>query len=156
MPTTPTDYHELIRTAVASTIRTTLHDAGFEIIVHEMEDIEDLRAVDLPCIGVACVGPEQDRSEMSTNRQDGIGYPIGVLLFTSGVSNGEKTGFAPTATLFRRMIHTAFNNQRLTDIEQVGWCECSPDGVVLDKDSPAFQKLQTGVTVVAIGRFPRL
>lgn len=149
MPTT--DYHALIRDAVAQTVQ------GLHLgpPTHAVDDLEaELPQLSVPCIAVCCVGPEYDRPEWATNQSDGRGYPVLVALLSAGVANGAKSP-APEMTLFRRKITVAFNNQRLSGVDQVGWCEVSPDGVVFDKDSPAFQKLSTMLTVVAVGKFPR-
>jgi hypothetical protein len=146
-----TDYHKLIRDAVASTL-----DAAFTVKVKALDDLDDiLRVESFPVIGVACVGPEQERPAFSTNERDGIGYMILVGLFTVGVANGEQSPDVPVMTNFRRHVRTLFHNKRLTGVAEVGMCEVSDSGPVFDKKDPALQRLSTALVVTAIGRFPR-
>ena len=95
------------------------------------------------------------RPEMTTNAQDGLGLPVVVMLLAVGVANAEKSPELTDMTTFRRQIRALFNNKRLTGVSQVGWCEVADSGPLLDKNSPAFQRLSTAFVVNAIGRFPR-
>lgn len=150
-----TDYHTAIRDAIVTTLTPIL--AGYaNLTVKALEDVDsDIKTIDLPAVTVICIGPEQDRAELTTNAQDGLGYACLVSLLSHGVTAGEKSPGVPSMTLFRRIVHTAFHDKRLTGITQVCWCEVSAAGPIYDKDSPAFQKLQSAVVVTAIGRFPR-
>jgi hypothetical protein len=150
MPTV-TDYHALIRDAEVKILQGL--DIGVPVVA--VDDLEGpLPGVSLPCVVVACVGPETERPEYGTNRQDGRAYPCAVALLAAGVANGD-TRPVPTLTAFRRLVTTTFNNQRLTDVSQVAVCEVSPDGPVVDKEAPYFQRLSTALVVTAVGRFPR-
>lgn len=151
---TITDYHKLIRDAVVATIEAAVPPPGMPVLA--VDDIEDItRVTALPAIAVACIGPEQNRAEMTTNAQDGLGLPVVVMLLAVGVANAEKSPELTDITAFRRQIRTLFNNQRLAGVSQVGWCEVSDSGPIIDKNSPAFQRLSTALVVNAVGRFPR-
>lgn len=145
------DWHLACRNAVADA----LASIGWGLTVYRHDDFDDLRVMDLPAITCVPVGPEVEKPELWTNRQDGIGYPVMVGLMTSGVTSGEKSANTPGMTLFRRMVLGLFHNQRLSGVRQIGWCEVDGRGLVFDKDSPAFQKIQTSLVVTCIGRFPR-
>ena len=145
------DWHAACRDAVASQ----LDGIGWSLTVYRHDDFDDLRVLDLPAITCVPIGPESDRPEMTTNRQDGIGYPVLVGLMTAGVTSGERSPNTPTLTLFRRFVQGLFHNQRLPGVRQIGWCEVDGRSPVFDKDSPAFQKIQTSLVVTCIGRFPR-
>jgi hypothetical protein len=151
MPT-PADYHAMIRDAARATLAGL---AGLPRVVALDDPETDLVGTDLPAVVVACVGPEQDRGEMATNWQDGIGYPVVVMLMGHGTSGGPRAGGLPEMTAFRRAVRVAFHNKRLAGVAEVGWCEVGDMGPLYDKDSPAFAKLQTGLVVTAVGRFPR-
>lgn len=152
----PTDYHEQVRDAVATALTAALTGYDFDdLTAKTVDDVDDAAKLALPCVAVCCVGPEIDREEMSTNQRDGIGYPIAVLLLTNGTSRGEKTPGPPGLTLFRRIVKNAFHMQRLSGVAEVGWCEVTDSGPLVDDKSPAFQKLQTALVVEAVGRFPR-
>jgi hypothetical protein len=147
-----TDYHVQTRDA----IRDALGALQLSVRVVALEDPEtDLVNVNLPAVVVACIGPEQDRAEMGTNRRDGIGYTSAVMLMANSVTSGAKTPGVLTPTEFRRLVRTTFHQKRLSAVAEVGWCETSELGPLYDKDSPAFQKLQAGLAVTAVGRFPR-
>jgi hypothetical protein len=149
MPTT--DYHELIRNTIAEDLRS----LGLGCNVETIDDVDDAARLTLPVCAVVCVGPEQNRHEMTTNQQDGKNYPCAVLLLTSGTTRGEKDIGPPSVTTFRRIVHNRYNNKRLSGVPQVGWCEVVDSGPLVDEKSPAFQRLQTALVVQAIGRFPR-
>lgn len=152
MPATEiTDYHALIRDAM----RAVLEGAAPGLTWHAIDDIDDAGRLTVPCGVLCCVGPEQDRPDWGTNRQDGIGYPIAVMLLGTGKTHGEKRLGPTDLTGFRRLVRTTFNNQRVTAVAQVGICEVSDSGPLVDEKSPAFQKLATALIVTAIGRFPR-
>ena len=151
MPTAITDYHETIRDAVKDTI----DGLALGVTVVALDDIDDIAHQSVPCIAVVCVGPEQDRPEMSTNSSDGIAYATAVLYIQGGVTSGEKTPSVISITNFRRRVRIAFNNKRLSGVAQIGWCEVSDSGPLVDERSPAFQKISTGLVVNAVGRFPR-
>lgn len=160
MPLTITDYHKIIRDAVTATVNA----QAFGVPVVPIEDLDAMQIVtSFPAIGCACVGPEQNRPEMTTNRQDGLGYSVAVMLLTSGVVGGVKAPEITDLTFFRRSIRSLFNNARLYDgstppvmVSQVGWCEVSDSGPLVDKQSPSWQKIATALIVTAIGRFPRV
>ncbi len=122
-----------------------------------VEDLDDAARLTLPAGVVCCVGPEQDRPEMTTNTRSGLGYPVAVMLLGSGTSRGEKQFGVSGLTLsgFRQAVRTSFHLKRLSGIAQVAWCEVSDSGPLVDDKSPLFQKLQTAVVVTAVGRFAR-
>jgi hypothetical protein len=158
VPAAPiTDYHEAVRDAAKAAIQAALDAAAYPVPVAVLDDPEsDLaKTVSMPAVVVFCVGPEQDRPEMSTNARDGVGLTVGVAGVWAGVTSGSGTPRVPTPTAFRRLVRTTFNNQRLAGVPEVGWCEVSDLGPVFDKDSPAFQKLAVGLAVTAVGRWPR-
>jgi hypothetical protein len=146
-----TDYHKLIRDAVADTLRA--EATGVEVAT--VDEITDVSKQSLPVIAVACVGPEQNRGEMGTNCSDGIGFPVAVMLLASGTAHGEKSPEVLELTAFRRILRTLFHHKRLSGVSQVGWCEVSDSGPLLDPKEPAFQKVSTAMVVLAVGRFPR-
>jgi hypothetical protein len=120
-----------------------------------VDDIEDGLRQSAPCGVVCCVGPEQDRPDFGTNRQDGIGYPNAVMLLGTGKSHGEKRLGPTDLTAFRRLVKVTFHNKRLSGVSQVALCEVSDSGPLLDEKTPNFQKLATALVVNAVGRFPR-
>jgi len=144
------DYHKMIRDAVV----TTLEGAAVGVPVYPSDKL-DFANVSAPAVVVAAVGPEQNRGEMSTNAQDGIGYPVAVALLLAGTDRGEKSPDAPELTDFRRTLRTLFNNRRLAGVAQVGWCEINDSGPLFDPKDPSFQKVSTAMVVTAVGRFPR-
>lgn len=146
-----TDYHKQVRDAVVRT----LGALPLPVPVHALDDVGDLNGVGLPCVVCACVGPEQDRPEMRTNLRDGRGFPVAVLLLTGGLTSGAQSPSVPDPTAFRRSVTVAFDQKRLDGVSQVGWCEVSDMGPLIDRDAPAYQKLTTGLVVTAVGRFPR-
>ncbi len=147
-----TDYHKMIRDAVVDSI----NGATTGVPCLPIDDIDDIgRVTSIPAIVVACVAPEQNRPEMTTNRQDGLGLSVAVVLLAAGVGGGEKSPEVLELTAFRRQIRMLFNNARLTAVPQVGWCEVSDSGPLFDPKNPAFQKVSTSLIVTAIGRFPR-
>ncbi len=150
MPTV-TDYHELIRNAVKDTLAAAYPSLEW----HTVDEIDDAGRLTLPCGVACCVGPEADRSDWSTNAQDGIGYPVAVMLMGTGKTHGEKQTGQLNITEFRRLVKTTFNNKRLAGVAQVGMCEVSDSGPLVDEKEPAFQKLATALVVNAVGRFPR-
>lgn len=145
------DYHARIRDAEADVLKGL--DLG--IAVYAVDDLDELDGFGRPFVAVACVGPEQDRPGFGTNRQDGIGYPVAVGLFSSGVVNGAKTPGATDLTLFRRKVHVAFHLLRLTAVPQVAYCEVDGNSRIFDPQDPRFQALSTELVVTAVGRFPR-
>lgn len=155
----PTDYHtsirDAIRTVVASALATDY--AALSANVVSIEDPEtDIKAlVNLPAVLCVCVGPEQERPEFGTNARTGKGFPVAVMLMTSGVTGGEESPNVPSMTLFRRIIDVTFDKKRLSGVDEVSVCEVSDSGPIFDKSLPAFQKLQTAMVVNAVGRFPR-
>ena len=155
----PTDYHVSIRDAINTVLAAAMVTdyAALSANVVSVEDPEnDIKAlVNLPAVVCACVGPEQERPEYGTNQRTGKAFPVIVMLMTSGVSGGQKAPNVPTMTLFRRLVETTFNKKRLAGVSEVSVCEVSDSGPIFDKDSPAFQKLQTAMVVTAVGRFPR-
>lgn len=147
-----TDHHERIRDAV----RAALAAAAPGLEWHACDDIDDALRKTVPCGVVVCVGPEQDRPEYSTNRQDGIGYPVAVMLLAAGKTHGEKRlGPAGSLTGFRRLVRTTFNAKRLDGAPLVCECEVSDSGPLVDEKAPNFQKLATAMVVNCVGRFPR-
>lgn len=147
-----TDYHARVRDAVAAA----LAELSVGCPVQAVDDAEDLLDMTTPLVGVACVGPEQDRAEMGTNGRDGIGYSVVVALLSTGVTRGEKSNGPPSMTEFRRLVRATFHNKRLSAVTEVGWCEVSDaGGGIFDEKDPHFQKLQTALVVTAVGRFPR-
>ncbi len=144
------DYHEVVRNAIAAT----LNSAKLGLPVVALDDPEtDLKSIDLPAIVVACVGPESNIPAWDTNATDGLGYSCAVMLMAPGITSGTKN--VPDLTAFRRQVRVSFANQRLAGVSQVGYCEVSDSGPLYDKDSPAFQKLQTAMIVTGVGRWPR-
>lgn len=159
-----TDYHAACRNAICEALETALvdytalqnEDETWRITaLDDLENLDVTRIQSMPCVVAACVGPEQDRPEMSTNLQDGIGYPVVVALFAAGVANGEKSPGVPDVTTFRRVLRTTFHQKRLSGVSQVGWCEVSDSGPLFDKKNPAFQRLSTAMVVNCVGRWPR-
>ena len=150
MPTI-TDYHGLIRDAIATTLR----GLGIGVAVSVVDEPDDMFALEMPCIGLACVGPEQDREDWGTNIQDGRGYPVAIALLQGGTTRGEKDPGVITATQFRRLITTTFSNKRLTGVSQVGFCEVSDSGPIWDEKNPRYQKILTAMVVTGVGKFPR-
>lgn len=152
-----TDYHALVRDEVKQVVES----LALGPPVHAIEDLDDIGSkVSIPCIVVVPVGPEQERTEFTTNIQTGLGWPVLIAHYTSGVTSGEKSPGSVTATAFRRALHVAFDRQRAlsgsSDTHVANSvCEVSFDAALFDKDAPSFQKLQTYLTVVAVGRFPR-
>lgn len=159
MPTT--DYHTLIRDAIKTALDTALtvtpdppDDPYVFPLVVALDDLDKPVTASLPFVGVACVGPEQDRSDFGTNQQSGIGFPCIVGLFSVGAANGAKAPQVPELTAFRRLVHVTFHMKRLSGVAQVGYCEVSDAGF-LDRKLNAFEKLSTLLIVTAVGRFPR-
>jgi hypothetical protein len=157
VPDTITDYHKLVRDAQADAIRAALDGAGYALPVKALDDPETDLGVntDMPCVAVACVGPEQDRDEMATNQRDGIGFSCSITVHSNSVTSGAQAPNVPEPTVFRRLVRTTFHNKRLSGVEEVGWCEVSELGEIYDKNSVAFQSLKAGFAVTAVGRFPR-
>ncbi len=152
MPISVTDHHVAARAAV----KAVLDAVGIGLTVYALDDPEsDIATVDLPAVVVACVGPEQERSELHTNVHDGIGFPVAVLLMGLGQTSGTKSASLPNLTLFRRQVRVSFHNKRLSAVSQNCWCEVSDSGPIYDKDSPAVQKLQTALVVTCVGRYLR-
>lgn len=149
--TTITDYHVQIRDAA----KVVLAAAAPGLEWHAVDELEDATKKTLPCGIVVCVGPEQDRGELSTNLRDGIGYPVAVMLLGTGTTHGEKSTGPTNITEFRRLVKTLFNNKRLSGVDQVAWCEVSDSGPLVDEKQPLFQKLATALVVNAVGRFAR-
>lgn len=146
-----TDYHVACRDAALAALAAAVPGLPW----HAVDEIEDALRQTAPAGVVVCVGPEQDRAEMGTNRSDGIGYPVAVMLIGSGASHGEKRTGPTTLTGFRRVVRTTFHNQRLAGVSQVAWCEVSDSGPLLDEKQPNFQRLATAMVVTCVGRFPR-
>jgi hypothetical protein len=146
-----TDYHEQIRDAIVEDLRE--QSLGMEVVA--IDDIDVAKDLSRPCTAVVCVGPEQNRSEMSTNSRDGLGLACAVLYIATGTARGEKTEGPPSITKWRRIVRTRYNNKRLSGVDEVGWCEVSDSGELLDNKKELFQVLQTALVVNAIGRFPR-
>jgi hypothetical protein len=146
-----TDYHELIRDAVRGALAAAHPGLEWSVV----DDLDDAARLTLPCGVVCAVGPEQDRAEWGTNLQDGIGYPCAVMLLGTGKTHGEKQTGGLNITQFRRLVKTTFNNKRLSGVTQVGYCEVSDSGALVDEKQPLFQKLATALVVNAVGRFPR-
>ena len=148
----PTDHHVAIRDAA----KTVLAAVYTTIDVHALEDLESVLNKSMPFIGVACVGPDENRAELHTNAQDGLGYKVMAALFAAGLADGAKSGSpVPDMTSFRRQVRVSFHNKRLSGVSQVAWCEVSDSGPVYDENSPQFQKLSTALVITAIGRFSR-
>lgn len=151
MPTV-TDYHQNVRDAVAAA----LAPLSVGCPVRAFDSPDDMLDWTLPLVGVACVGPEQDRPDWGTNLSDGVGYPVVVALLTRGTTRGERAGGPLEMTAFRRLVKTTFHMKRLSAVTRVGFCEVSDaGGGIFDEKSPHFQKLQTALVVTAVGRFPR-
>lgn len=151
MPTI-TDYHAQVRDAVVAV----LEALSVGCPVRAFDDAADMLDWTAPLVGVACVGPEQDRPEYHTNASDGKGYPVVVALLTRGTTRGEKANGPLGMTAFRRLVHTTFHKKRLTAVARVGYCDVSDaGGGIFDDKDPHFQKLQTALVVTAVGRFPR-
>jgi len=151
-----TDYHTAVRDAVKGVLDTYAAALATPLTVTTVDDIEgEIPNIAVPGIIVACVGPEQDRPEFSTNAQDGTGYPVLVALLSTGHANGAHSPSAPDLTAFRRAIKSLFHMKRLSGVSQVGYCEVSGDPLVLDREGAAFQRMSSYLTVVAVGRWPR-
>ncbi len=146
-----TDYHARVRDAA----RDALEGAVPGLTWHAVDEVDDALRQSAPCGVVCCVGPEQDRPEFSTNLQDGIGYPVAVMLIGTGKTHGEKRTGPADMTEFRRAVRTVFHNKRLAGVAQVCVCEVSDSGPLVDEKAPSFQKLATALVVNAVGRFPR-
>ena len=126
------------------------------IVVDDLNNFDVTRIESLPCVVCACIAPETERPEMSTNLQDGIGYAVVVAMFAAGVANGEKSPGVPEPTTFRRVIRTTFHSKRLSGVSQVGWCEVGEaGGNLFDKKNPAWQRLSAAMVVTCVGRWPR-
>lgn len=152
MPATdPIDYHALCRDAV----KAALEAAAPGLDWHAVDEIEDALRKDVPCGACVCVGPEQDRPDWGTNVQDGIGYPVAVLLLGSGKSHGEKRTGPTDLTGFRRLVKVTLHNKRLSGVSQVAYCDVGDSGPLVDEKLPHFQKLATALVVTCVGRFPR-
>lgn len=147
----PTDYHEAIRDAVA----TTLAALALEPPVRTLNAIEDAARDTVPAIEVCVIGPVQIRPEWGTNRQNGLSFPILACLFQQGTSQGVQSPGGLSPTLFWQYLMNAFHMKRLSGVEQVGYCEVSESGPIWSAEQPAFQKLSRSLVVNAIGRFPR-
>jgi len=153
-----TDYHDSIRDAIVTVFQAALTAESFTALVGKVVAVDtpdDMFNLEMPCVGAACVGPEQDRPDWGTSNQDGIGYPVAIALLAGGTTRGEKTPGMPSATQFRRLVRTTFHNKRLSGVAQVGYCEVSDSGELWDPKNPKFQKLETGMVITAVGRFPR-
>lgn len=151
-----TDYHAAVRDAIAAVVQTYADGLDVPLAVTAVDDIEgEIPNIAVPGIIVACVGPEQERPEFGTNRQDGTGYPVVVALLSTGHANGAHSPDAPDLTQFRRDIKAAFHMQRLAAVPQVGYCEVSGDPLITDREGAAFQRMSSYLTVVAVGRWPR-
>jgi hypothetical protein len=155
-----TDYHGACRDAVRSAIATALADytdlATRVVTADDIGNYDVTRLVAMPCVVCACIAPEVDRSELSTNAQDGIGYSVVVAMFAAGVANGETSPNIPDPTLFRRIVRNTFGNKRLSAVAQVAWCDVGEAGGALwDKKSPAWQRLSAAMVVTCNGRWPR-
>ena len=155
-----TDYHVRVRDAVRDALATATDELAAELEAaplpwHAVDDVDDAVKQTRPCGVVCCVGPEQDRSEFATNRRDGIGYPVAVLLLGTGKSHGEKRTGPTDLTGFRRLVKVLFHNKRLAGVPEVAVCEVSDSGPIVDDKSPLFQVLQTALVVNCVGRFPR-
>lgn len=146
-----TDYHKRVRDKIVLAVE----QLALGVPTVALNDPTDAaRVADLPAIVAACVGPEQRREEMATNRRSGIGYPVALALMGLGVPDGERAPILDE-TLFRRVVEQTFHLKRLDGVDEIGWCEVYADGIVYDKDEPHFQRLNTMLTVVAVGRFTR-
>jgi hypothetical protein len=146
-----TDYHEQVRDAIADGLRA----QSLGMNVETVDDVDAVEHLERPCAAVVCIGPEQVRPEMATNQRDGIGYACAVLYISTGTARGEKAEGPPSITAFRRNVRNRYHNTRLSGVDEVGWCEVSDMGPLLDDKPNLFQVLQTGLVVVAVGRFPR-
>lgn len=155
-----TDYHVLIRDAVRDALKAATDALAVELdadalVWHAVDEVDDAARLARPCGAVCCVGPEQDRPEFGTNQQDGIGYPVAVMLLGTGKSHGAKRLGPTDLTGFRRVVKTTLHNKRLSGVNQVAVCEVSDSGPIVDEKSPLFQVLGTALVVNAVGRFPR-
>ncbi|AWM35905.1 hypothetical protein GobsT_63620 [Gemmata obscuriglobus] len=155
-----TDYHVLIRDAVRAALQAATDALATELAApplpwHAVDELDDAARLTRPCGVVCCVGPEQERPEFGTNRQDGRGYPVAVMLLGSGKSHGEKRTGPTDLTGFRRLVTTSLNRQRLAGVAQVAVCEVGDSGPIVDEKAPLFQVLATALVVNCVGRFPR-
>lgn len=148
-----TDYHKLVRDAVAAALKA----LPLSVPVLALDDPETDLGVNanMPCVAVACIGPEQSRGEWDTNLSDGIGFSVSVTIHSNSITSGAQAPNVPEPTVFRRLVRTTFNNKRLSGVPRVGWCEVSELGELYKKDSVAFNSLEGGWAVTAVGRFPR-
>lgn len=146
-----TDYHVQIRDAVLAA----LSAAVPELDCHALDDLDDAGRLTVPCVAAACVGPESEAREFSTNQRTGMTYPVAVMALGAGTAFGEKSQAGVTLTQFRRLVDTLFHLKRLAGVPEVAQCEVSDSGPLVDEKSPAFQRLATAMVVAATGRFPR-
>jgi hypothetical protein len=151
MPTVLTDHHIAARDAVADVLAAV---AGLPPVV-KADTLDDVPHVtSLPAVVVFCLD-SQNRNEMSTNARDGISWRIGVCLMGHALTTGAKTPDLPTPTAFERQVHVSFNNKRLSGVSENAWCEVDQAGELFDRDTPAYEKIQSAVTVAAVGRYQR-
>lgn len=153
-----TDLHLAVRAAVVTALEAAFTPDGEDDPVPPVvavDKLDDATRVDVDRVVVCCDDAVPDRPDLSSNTQDGFGFPVHVLLMGRGMTGGDRPAGAVEPTEFRRRVRVACHHKRLSGVAQVGWCEVADAGELFDRGAPALDQLRSAVTVTAVGRWPR-
>lgn len=151
----PASTHELLRDAVADSLRVALGAAGLlDAIVGGVVSMPEpnLKTVDRPVVLVTYEGTEYEQGAGTNLRKD-VAYPLLVGLYTVKAVE-DPPGME--LTLFREVVSGLFSGRRLAGFPTVLWCDYSGQAQLIVDSFEAFKDLRTACTVTPVMRRLRI